>query len=244
MGLVSLARWCGGSEGYVPVLKIARGHFPNADLCRGCRNRFGPGPSAPFLPIDPETGGINGIRPPLFGVGVLTVGKGFRGPRVAPAEVVPIIHMESNWNEVFPKAGRFFQPTQPGFRRRTTAAALRRVELDQRGLLPGALECEWGALSDYSCDKHRRQTQKHGAHCWHIPLRRGAGSSRLIYPVVSPSSARSDIRKRCSAVCSDDGVWRSRPRASDANTRRRLTTSQAAARESKSRGSPKVAATR
>src|SRR5205809_6382099 len=71
-----------------------------------------------------------------------------------------------------------------------------------------------------------------------------AEPSLLVYPVEVPSASWPDVRKKRSAVCFDDEAWRSQPRASHANTRRRQRTSPAAARENKSTTNPKVAGTR
>src|SRR5207249_5806353 len=99
-----------------------------------------------------------------------------------------------------------------------------------------------GVLSVRGCDKHCRQTQKQGAHSWHVPFRRVADSSPLIYPVEWPSASRPDIRKKCSAVCFDDEVSRRQQRVLGVNTWPRRPTSPVAGQGRKSTANPKTAA--
>src|SRR5689334_15362827 len=122
MHFVGLARCRGWSKRDGPILEVGGGDFQDTGF--SSRTWDGPGgrPSPPFLAVDSEAWCVNRITTPCAGVGMLAICEVPGSPWVAPAEVVPIIHVKGDRDEIVPKFRGISELRQPGLRSRTTAA--------------------------------------------------------------------------------------------------------------------------
>src|SRR5262249_4335648 len=97
------------AEGYIPGLQVGRSDLQDAGFGGGCGDGLGTRPPAPLLAVQNKTRRIDRVASPCAGVGVLAFGKGFRRPWVAPAEIIPVVHVKGARNKIFPEGGRCFE---------------------------------------------------------------------------------------------------------------------------------------
>src|SRR6266566_3729381 len=76
--------------------------------------------------VEHETRRINAIILPARRISILPSGPFLRSKRIAPAKMVPIIDVKRERHETLPQSWIALELGEPGFGRRTTAAAFRR----------------------------------------------------------------------------------------------------------------------
>src|SRR5277367_31513 len=151
------------------MIGVFRSDFEDAGFCsRQTRSASEFEPVVPLLAVKNKFRSINILAGPGSGVITLTVGIFFAGPFVAPAEIVPVIHMKSNGHELAPKTVFSLQPAQPRLGGRATAATFGSVKFHQRHLALGTLKLNGRGVSRNTA-KH---SKKHIAHENHtlIPI--------------------------------------------------------------------------
>lgn len=148
------------SESNRPIVCIGRTHLDNASVQTRTLWNIRPAPPSPFLSVQNELRSVYRPTMPSCTVIPLPLGKFRFSPRIPPAEVIPVIHMKRHGHKLAPEPGRIGQSAQPLFRRRTTAAPFRSVQLQQRGLWRGALELNRNLGRDGR--KKRRHGQSKG----------------------------------------------------------------------------------
>ena len=113
-------------------------------------------PIGPFHAVQDKFRRVDVFRRPGACIAPLPLGVLFAGQLVAPAEIVPIVHVKSHRHKFAPQARRRFQPAQPRLGRRATAAPFRRVKFQQRRLSLGALKRHRRAVGP-DAGKHRKE---------------------------------------------------------------------------------------
>ena len=100
-------------------MRVPRFGGENADVFLVGRGKLAPAkPSAPFAAVHGKSRRIERVTAPLDSVSALACGKLCRRKSVAPAEVVPIIHVKRDWNKTRPQARIRLQLAEPRLGRR------------------------------------------------------------------------------------------------------------------------------
>src|SRR5277367_2181657 len=105
-------------------------------------------PSFPLCSIENKPWSVDRRSAPSCGIGPLSRSVFFPGEPILPTQPIPIVHMKSHRNNLFPKPSLVLKLAQPGFGWGTAAASFGSINFQQGDPLRPALKCRFSMRGD------------------------------------------------------------------------------------------------